>query len=143
MKANTRLATLLSLAAILGFMLAATSCTGLPPGTQAKLDQASTKYESTTGITPIQTASLLGKWWQDYQQAREIAELQRGPIIPATKASPVTSTKAVYQVQPQASAAPPSGWREPAEPPAPSEPEPGTIRRPDAHHALQLAALSP
>lgn len=109
MKSHTRLATLLTLVGLLAFMLSATSCTGLlTPERQAKLDQASAKYESTTGITPTQTLGLLGKWWSDYTAARQAnaaAEILR------TKADPAmdwTSAKQVLQgVQPQASSSPP------------------------------------
>jgi len=79
MKTPARLATLIAFVALLGFMLAATSCTG----------PAADKYTATTGITPGQTASLAGKWWLDYEQAKL-----------ATKAQAVTSAKDVVGVQP-------------------------------------------
>jgi hypothetical protein len=125
MKTQTRLVTLITLGAIIGFMLGATSCTG----------PATDKYTATTGITPGQTALLAGKWWVDYEQAKAATQ-----IIRATKASPVTSTKDVFDPQPQASLSPslqvsPS----PSLPPPPAEP-PRRIRRPDAHHRLQIAA---
>jgi|GEM_PF-4030978 len=123
------------------------SCTGLiSPSTQAKIDQASTKYQDATGISTGQTVSLLGKWWTDLQQAREINRLLKTEPIPyspiqATKASPLmdyTSAKAVLEgINPQASAIPHA--EPPAAAPAPG-PEPGTIRRSDAHHRLQIAA---
>jgi len=137
--------TLLAVVAIASLV----SCTGLiSPSTQAKIDQASTKYQDTTGITTGQTVSLLGKWWTDLQQAREVNRLLKTEPIPygpiqATQASPLmdyTSAKAVLEgINPQASAVP----HEPAEPPAAEPapgPEPGTIRRSDAHHRLQIAA---
>jgi len=117
-----RLVTLIVLVALLGFMFAAVSCT----------TQQTDKYTATTGITPGQTALLAGKWWLDYEQAKA------ANVIQATKASPVTSTKDVIdpQPKPQASLSP-----APVSPPSlPPEPEPGTIRRPDAHHRLQIAA---
>ncbi len=109
MKTHTRLATLLALVGLLAFMLSATSCTGLlTPERQAKLDQASAKYESTTGITPTQTLGLLGKWWSDYTAARQAnaaAEILRTQADPATD---WTSAKQVLQgIQPQASSSPP------------------------------------
>lgn len=119
MKTHTRLVTLITLGALLGFMFAAVSCTG----------PATDKYTAATGITPGQTALLAGKWWLDYEQAKA------ANVIQATKASPITSTKEVYNPQPQASIPPPL----PPLPPAPAEP-PGRIRRPDAHHRLQLAS---
>ena len=124
MKTQTRLVTLITLGAILGFMFGATSCTG----------PATDKYTTTTGITPGQTALLAGKWWVDYEQAKAATE-----IIRATKASPVTSTKDAFdpQPKPQASVSPLPVSESPDLPPAP---EPGTIRRPDAHHRQQLAA---
>lgn len=120
MKTHTRLVTLITLGAILGFMFAATSCTGPTAG----------KYEAATGITPGQTALLAGKWWMDYEQARASTE-----IIRATKASPVTSTKDVLDVQPQASVSP-----SPESPSLPPADPPRRVRRPDAHHRLQLAS---
>lgn len=105
------------------------SCTGLPPGTQAKIDQASTKYQDTTGITPAQTAVLAGKWWVDYERAKTANEILR------TQASPITSTKDVINVQPQASLSP-------ALRVSPSPEPPRRVRRPDAHHRLQIAAAS-
>jgi len=72
---NTRPIALILLLAIVGFMLAAvTSCT-IIPGTQAKLDQANAKYETTTGITLNQTAGLLTKWYADYQTAKALSAL--------------------------------------------------------------------
>lgn len=119
MKTQTRLTTLIALIAHIGFMLGAVSCTG----------PATDKYTAATGITPGQTALLAGKWWLDYEQAKA------ANVIQATKASPITSTKEVYNPQPQASVPPPL----PTEPTEPAEP-PGRIRRPDAHHRLQLAS---
>lgn len=76
MKNKTRPISLIIILAILGFMVAAvTSCTNLPPKTQAKLDQASTKYEAATGITPTQTAGLLTKWYAEYQAAKAATAL--------------------------------------------------------------------
>lgn len=67
---KTRPIALILVLAILGFMLAsATSCT-ISPSTQAKLDAASAKYEQKTGITPMQTAGLLTKWYADYEAAK-------------------------------------------------------------------------
>lgn len=122
MKTPTRLTYLIAFVALLGFMLAASSCTG----------PTAESYTTATGITPGQTAHLAGKWWLDYEQAKATTQ-----IIRATKASPVTSTKAVIDVQPQASLSPslkvsPSPTLPPSDPPR--------IRRPDAHHRLQLAA---
>lgn len=129
MKTHTRLVSLITLGALLGFMFAAVSCTGLiSPSTQAKIDQASTKYQDTTGLSTGQTVSLLGKWWTDLQQAREVNKLLKSEPIPlgpvqATQASPLmdyTSAKAVLEgvhttyVSP---AAPPTENRE--HPPAP------------------------
>lgn len=90
--------TLLAVVAIASLV----SCTGLiSPSTQAKIDQASTKYESATGITPGQTALLAGKWWVDYERAKTANEILR------TQASPIMSTKEVIEgVNPQASATP-------------------------------------
>jgi hypothetical protein len=71
MRNKLRPIALILVLAILGFMLAAaTSCTGLPPKTQAKLDQASSKYESATGITPLQTLGILSKAYAAYQAAK-------------------------------------------------------------------------
>jgi hypothetical protein len=125
MKAHT----LLAVVAIASLV----SCTGLPPGTQAKLDQASIKYESATGITPAQTALLAGKWWIDYERAKTANEILR------TQASPITSTKEVINVQPQASAAPPSSIHHPPSATLPPPQPPRRIRRHDAHHRLQIA----
>lgn len=125
MKTHTRLVTLITLGALIGFMFGAVSCTG----------PATDKYTAATGITPGQTALLAGKWWVDYEQAKA------ANVIQTTKASPVTSTKDVFNPQPQASLSPslpvsPS----PSLPPLPPGPEPGTIRRSDAHHRLQIAS---
>lgn len=97
------------------------SCTGLiSPSTQAKIDQASTKYQDATGISTGQTVSLLGKWWMDLQAAREVNRLLKAEPIPlgpiqATQASPLmdyTSAKAVLEgINPQASATPSDGQR--------------------------------
>ena len=75
MKTPTRLVTLITLGAIIGFMLGATSCTG----------PASDKYTTTTGITPGQTALLAGKWWLDYEQAKAANRIPQ--------AFPITSSK--------------------------------------------------
>lgn len=84
MKTQTRPIALILVLAILGFMLAAvTSCTGLPPKAQAKLDQASGKYEASTGITPIQTAGLLTKWYADYQAAKSTTTPPPVTALPA------------------------------------------------------------
>lgn len=109
MKTHTRLTTLLALVGLLAYMLTAVSCTGiLSPERQAKLDQVSQKYESTTGITPTQTLGLLGKWWSDYTAARQAnaaSEILRTQADPATD---WTSAKQVLQsIQPQASSPPP------------------------------------
>lgn len=91
MSTRTRLVNLIALVALLGFMFAASSCTG----------PTATKYTAATGITPAQTALLAGKWWVDYEQAKTANEILR------TQASPVTSTKEVIEgVNPQASAPP-------------------------------------
>ena len=124
--------TLLAVVAIASLV----SCTGFSPGTQAKIDQASTKYETATGVTPGQTALLAGKWWMDYEQAKTANEILR------TQASLITSTKAVINVQPkpQASLSPPlQASPSPSLPPPPPQP-PRRVRRPDAHHRLQIAA---
>jgi hypothetical protein len=70
MRNKIRPISLILLLAILGFMLASISCTGISPKTQAKLDQASAKYEATTGITPVQSIGLLTKWFSDYTAAK-------------------------------------------------------------------------
>lgn len=106
MKAHT----LLAVVAIASLV----SCNGLiSPNTQAKIDQASAKYESATGISTGQTVSLLGKWYGDLQSTRDANKLLKTPPIPlgpvqATQASPVmdyTSAKAVLEGINQASAA--------------------------------------
>jgi hypothetical protein len=71
MKTQTRLVTLITLGAILGFMLGATSCTG----------PATDKYTATPG----QTALLAGKWWLDYEQAKAANRIPQ--------ALPITSSK--------------------------------------------------
>lgn len=70
MRNKTRPISIILLLAIIGFMLASISCTGISPKTQAKLDQAAEKYEATTGITPVQSVGLLSKWWADYNAAK-------------------------------------------------------------------------
>lgn len=153
MKTHTRLATLITFGAILGFMLAATSC-GTAPMIKAQiaLAEAQNSYEEKTNLTTGQTVGLLNKWWAELQQAREINKLLKSEPIPlgpiqATKASSLldyTSAKAVLEgIHPQASLGRDALRRVPDSPPtaepAPG-PEPGTIRRSDAHHRLQIAA---
>lgn len=70
MRNKIRPISIILLLAILGFMIASISCTGVSPKTQAKIDQAAEKYEDTTGITPTQTGGLLLKWFGDYNQAK-------------------------------------------------------------------------
>lgn len=70
MRNKTRPLSLIIFLAILAFMIASVSCTGISPNTQAKLDQASAKYEATTGITPVQSIGLLTKWFSDYSAAK-------------------------------------------------------------------------
>lgn len=140
MKAKTRLVSLITLGALLGFMIAATSCTGLSPGNQAKLDQANAKYESATGISTTQTIGLMGKWWQDYQQAKELNALLKTDVIQATKASPVTSTKEVFDVRPVTSFVAPEAPPPASEPTEEAAPVRANPRRPDAHHRQQLAS---
>jgi hypothetical protein len=126
MKTRARLVTLITLGAILGFMLVATSCTG----------PTADKYTATTGITPGQTAMMAGKWWLDYEQAKTANEILR------TQASPITSTKDVIDVhpKPQASLSTPLQVSpSPSLPPPPPEP-PRRVRRPDANRRLQIAA---
>jgi hypothetical protein len=70
MRNKIRPISIILLLAIIGFMLAAVSCAGISPKTQAQLDQAAEKYEATTGITPAQTGGLLFKWFGDYNEAK-------------------------------------------------------------------------
>lgn len=70
MRNKTRPISIILLLAIIGFMLAAVSCTGISPKTQATLDRASAKYEAAAGITPVQSIGLLSKWWTDYNAAK-------------------------------------------------------------------------
>lgn len=159
MKTHTRLVCLITLGATIGFMLSATSCTGLSPGNQAKFDQANAKYEATTGISTVQTGGLLVKWWADLQAARELNKLLKSDPVPlgpitSTKASPLmdyTSAKAVLegihttQVQPRSRV--PQDVDDPVSPPLllPSSPlpsSPSPVRRHDAHDDLQIAATN-
>lgn len=160
MKATQRLTSLITLGAILGFMLASTSCSSLiSPSAQAKIDQASTKYESATGISTVQTGGLLVKWWADLQAARELNKLLKTDPIPlgpiqATQASPLmdyTSAKAVLEgiqtsyVEPRSRV--PQDVDDPVSPPLllPSSPlpsSPSPVRRHDAHDDLQIAATN-
>lgn len=109
-----KLKSILAVAALAASTLLA-SCAGLPAKAQAKVDKVTTRYTEATGITPIQTTSLLGKWWLDLQAAREVNRLLMAEPIPlgpiqATQASPLmdyTSAKAVLEgINPQASATP-------------------------------------
>lgn len=137
--------TLIALVALLGFMLAASSCSTAPMiKAQIALAEAQNSYEEKTNLTPGQTVGLLTKWWADFQQARETNKLLKSEPIPygpiqATKASPLldyTSAKAVLEgIHPQASLGRDALRRVPD-----SAPEPGAIRRPDAHHRLQIAS---
>jgi len=70
MRNKIRPISIIFLLALLGFMIASISCTGVSPKTQAKLDQAAEKYEATTGITPAQTGGLLFKWFGDFNEAK-------------------------------------------------------------------------
>lgn len=77
MKTRARLVTLITLGAILGFMFGATSCTG----------PMASKYQAATGITPIQTIMMAGKWFLEYKQAKTANE--------------IPSAKDVFEVQPK------------------------------------------
>lgn len=147
MKTHTRLVSLITLVALLGFMLAAVSCSTAPMiKAQIALAEAQTKYEEKTNLTTGQTVGLLTKWWAELQQAREINKLLKTEPIPlgpiqATQASPLmdyTSAKAVLEgINPQAS----SCGRKPVELPESTPAKASPVRRPDAHHALQVATL--
>lgn len=137
MKTPTRLVTLITLGAILGFMFASVSCTSLSAGTQAKLDHASQQYESATGISAMQTVGLMGKWWQDYQQAKVLNALLQTDVIQATKASPITSTKSVIDVRPMTSYVAPES---PAPAPSPTDEQPKKRARPGPRDPRQMLA---
>ncbi len=80
---KTRPIALILLLAIIGFMLAAvTSCSSLSPSTQAKLDAASTQYETTTGISLTQTLGLITQWYRDYQRTKS-ANTPPAPELPS------------------------------------------------------------
>lgn len=122
------------------------SCTGISPGAQAKLDQAAEKYESSTGITPIQTIGLLGKWWSDYAAARQAnaaTEILRTRSEPATD---WTSAKQVLQgIQPpQALNVLPTRLHDPEESPTPADPPASNKQpkraRPSRHDPQQAIA---
>lgn len=113
------------------------SCTGISPGTPGKLDQASAKYESATGISTMQTVGLMGKWWQDYQQAKELNALLKTDVIQATKASPVTSTKDVIDVRPVTSFVAPEA---PPPAPEPTDEQPKKRSRPSPRDPPQMIA---
>jgi len=139
MKTHTRLVSLITLGATLGFMLSATSCKSTVASAQKQFDQVSAKYESASGISTQQTVSLVGKWWQDYQKAKELKALLDTDIIQATKASPVTSTKDVIDVRPVTSfVAPP----QPAPAKEPAEAQPKKHERPSPRDPPQMIATN-
>ena len=117
MKTHTRLVSLITFVALIGFMFAAASCSTAPVlQAQIALAHAGESWEKKTDLTTGQTVTLLGKWWSDLQHARGINKLLKTDPIPlgpiqATQASPMmdyTSAKAVLEgLNPQASASPP------------------------------------
>lgn len=113
------------------------SCTGIPPATQAKLDQAQAEYETATGITAQQTGGLLFKLYQDYQLTKATNALLKTNVIQATKASLVTSTKQVLDVLPTSAFVP-------SDPPSPApelpEQPPAKPERPSPRDPPQLLA---
>ena len=81
MKTTHRLVAIISLVALIGFMLAAVSCTSAP--------------SKTTGLTPGQTITLLLKWSAEYKAARAAAAAPtRTEFDPLTD---FTSAKAVLR----------------------------------------------
>lgn len=84
MRNKIRPISIILLLAIIGFMLAAVSCTGISPKTQVKIDQASAKYEAATGITPAQSLGLLNKWLGDYNATKATNTAPQAiPVDPA------------------------------------------------------------
>lgn len=151
MKTHTRLVSLITLGAIIGFMFASVSCSTAPVlKAQIAIASAQESWEKKTNLTTGQTVSLLGKWWTDLQSTRELNKLLKSAPIPlgpiqATQASPMmdyTSAKAVLEGLTSAS----SGWHQPAQSPEPPEspvrPSAPKVRPTHHDHATQLLTLN-
>lgn len=84
MRPRSRLLTLTALLAIIAFMLGTISCTG----------PAAQRYQTATGVTPGQTATLLIHLLGDYSTARAANATTRTEFDPLTD---YTSAKAVLR----------------------------------------------